>query len=213
MPDLPSLIIVGAGGLGRGVAALVESINARTPTWHLRGFVDDDEALHGDSVMGYPVHGDVDWLSQKTDLRFVTAIGDREARRHVANQLNQAPVQSTSLTHPSVSVHRTAEVEPGTILREGVATAVDFQIGPHAVLNMNCTIGHDSVLNAFVTLHPGVHISGSARLKTGVTMGSGSVVLPNITIGRDATIGAGAVVTEDLPAYCTAVGIPARPLS
>ena len=213
MHDLPSLVVIGTGGLGRGVAALVEAINACEPTWNLTGFVDDDENLHGQSVMGYSVHGDVDWLSLQADLRYVIAIGNGMTRRRIAGKLAEADVQSASILHPSVSIHRTAEVGSGTVLRDGVSSSVDFQIGPHTVVNMNCTIGHDSVLGSFVTLHPGVHVSGSALLETGVTMGSGSVVLPNTTVGRSATIGAGGVVTEDLPAHCTAVGVPARPLS
>lgn len=37
-------------------------------------------------------------------------------------------------------------------------------------------------------------------------------VMPGVTIGRGATIGAGAVVTKDIPPYCVAVGVPAKPV-
>ncbi|WP_259053134.1 acetyltransferase [Salinibacter ruber] len=211
MPELPSLVIVGAGGLGRGVAALVEALNSPSPSWNLTGFVDDDASLRDQSVMGYPVHGGVEWLSQRENLFFSIAIGDGDARQQIAGQLSQSLIQPACLLHPSTSPHRTSEIKSGTIARKGVATAVDCRIGPHTVVNMNCTIGHDSTLEAFVTLHPGVHISGSVHLGTGVTVGSGSVVLPNTRIGSQATIGAGAVVTEDLPPDCTAVGRPAHP--
>jgi len=43
-------------------------------------------------------------------------------------------------------------------------------------------------------------------------IGLGAIVLPGVTIGRGAQIGAGAVVTQDVPAYAVAVGIPARVL-
>lgn len=46
-----------------------------------------------------------------------------------------------------------------------------------------------------------------------VAIGSGAVILCGITIGENATIGAGAVVTKDVPPHTTVVGNPARPLS
>jgi len=41
-------------------------------------------------------------------------------------------------------------------------------------------------------------------------VGAGAVVLPRIRIGADSTIGAGAVVTKDVPAGVTVAGNPAR---
>jgi sugar O-acyltransferase (sialic acid O-acetyltransferase NeuD family) len=211
MADRSSLIIIGTGGLGREVAALVEAVNRDTPTWTLEGFVDDDPTLHGTTVLNYPVHGDVEWLAQQDHLHFAIAIGNGDARRSIAEQLSATDVTPVSISHPSVSLHRTAEAAPGTIFCKGAATTVDLQIGPHSILNLNCTVGHDSTLGAFVTLHPGVHISGSVTLAPEVTMGTGSVALPGTSIGRGATVGAGAVVVDDLPPHCTAVGVPARP--
>ncbi len=41
-------------------------------------------------------------------------------------------------------------------------------------------------------------------------LGVGAIVLPGVTIGRGAQIGAGAVVSRDVPAYAVAAGVPAR---
>ena len=213
MPDHSPLVIVGAGGLGREVAALVEARNEQSPTWTLRGFVDDDEDLQNTSILRYPVLGPVDWLSQQEDLSFVVAIGDGTARHDIAAQLADAPIRPAPLLHPSVSVHRTTSVGSGAILCARASPTVNVQIGPHVVIDQHCTVGHDSTLTSFVTLHPGARVSGSVHLEPGVTMGAGSVVLPDTRIGAGTTVGAGAVVTEDLPADCTAVGVPARPLS
>jgi acetyltransferase-like isoleucine patch superfamily enzyme len=54
--------------------------------------------------------------------------------------------------------------------------------------------------------------SGDAYVHIGkrVFIGVGSVVLPNVTIGDNSVVGAGSVVTQDIPANCIAAGTPAR---
>ena len=49
-------------------------------------------------------------------------------------------------------------------------------------------------------------------VKRGASIGSGAVLLCGITVGENALIGAGSVVTRDLPSNCVAVGNPARVL-
>jgi acetyltransferase-like isoleucine patch superfamily enzyme len=50
------------------------------------------------------------------------------------------------------------------------------------------------------------------RVCRGASIGSGATILCGITIGEEALIGAGAVVTRDVPARTTVAGIPAREL-
>ena len=47
-------------------------------------------------------------------------------------------------------------------------------------------------------------------VKKGASIGSGAVILGGITIGERALIGAGAVVTKDVPADAVVAGVPAR---
>lgn len=47
-------------------------------------------------------------------------------------------------------------------------------------------------------------------VKRGASIGSNATILPGVTIGERAVIGAGAVVTEDVPPDCIYAGVPAR---
>lgn len=46
----------------------------------------------------------------------------------------------------------------------------------------------------------------------GCDLGVGTVILPGVTLGRGVQVGAGSVVTRDLPDFCVAAGVPARVL-
>ena len=48
------------------------------------------------------------------------------------------------------------------------------------------------------------------RIEDGAWIGGGSVILPGVTIGARSVVGAGSVVTRDIPADCVAVGNPCR---
>ena len=79
-----------------------------------------------------------------------------------------------------------------------------------SIINLSCTIGHDAHLQDFVTLAPGVHVSGNVTIETGCYIGTGVTILEKIRIGEWSIIGAGAVVTGNIPANRTVVGVPAK---
>jgi len=45
-----------------------------------------------------------------------------------------------------------------------------------------------------------------------VFIGLGATLMPGVSVGDNCVIGAGAVVTRDIPSDCVAVGVPARPV-
>jgi serine acetyltransferase len=100
----------------------------------------------------------------------------------------------------------------GTIICAGNIITVNISIGAHVIVNLDCTIGHDSVIEDFVTISPGVHLSGYTTLRRGSYVGTGAVTVERHEVGAHATIGAGAAVVKDIPENVTAVGLPAKPV-
>jgi len=52
-------------------------------------------------------------------------------------------------------------------------------------------------------------VNGRIQIEQDAWIGAGSIILPNINIGEGAVVGAGAVVTKDVPPYTVVVGVPA----
>jgi sugar O-acyltransferase (sialic acid O-acetyltransferase NeuD family) len=134
----------------------------------------------------------------REDCFFVVGVGDSRVREKLTGEWLEQRYQLGKL---------------GRIICPGVQITCDVSMGIGVILNLNATIGHDCVLEDFVTVLPGANISGNVTLKHGATVGTGASIREGVTIGRYAFVGMGAVVTKDVPDGETWVGNPARVLS
>lgn len=205
------LVIIGAGGFGREVAWLVEQLNEESNRYELIGFLDDDATT---TVERYPIIGStIEWLENPdTRVHVVCAIGDPFVRFRIADLFKSAGVTFATLVHPSVQRSRWVDIGPGSIICAHTILTTNIRIGAHSILNLDCTVGHDTQLGDFASLMPGVHLSGDVACGTGVYFGTGAAIINNVSIGEWTIVGAGAVVTADLPSRVVAVGVPAKPI-
>jgi serine O-acetyltransferase len=83
---------------------------------------------------------------------------------------------------------------------------------------MGVVVGETAEVGEDVTMYQGVTLGGTGKQRgkrhptigDNVVIAAGASVLGPITVGDNAKVGAGAVVLKDVPANCTAVGVPAR---
>ena len=115
----------------------------------------------------------------------------------LARMVSQRAARKTGIEiHPGATLGRRLFIDHGT----GVV------IGETAVVGDDCTIYQGVTLGG-----TGKHVGKRhPTVGNGVMIGAGAKLLGPITIGDGARIAAGAVVINDIPANCTAVGVPAR---
>lgn len=97
----------------------------------------------------------------------------------------------------------------GVNIMTGAIITNSIRIGNGCLINLNSTIGNDSVLGDFVECSPGVNISGNCKIGNYCNLGTNALILPKIKIGDNVIVGAGAVVTKDMPDNCLIMGMPA----
>lgn len=88
-----------------------------------------------------------------------------------------------------------------------------IEIGDHVTISHRCIIASHmatDVETPLQKLYP--PRSAPVKIGAGAWLCVGAIVLPGVTVGENAVVGAGAVVTRDVPANTLVAGSPARPV-
>lgn len=208
------IAIYGAGGFGREVWAMLEDINTKDHGFNFIGFFDDGKEK-GEMINGCPVLGGMSELNDwPDDLGVVLAIGDPRIKKRVFDKITNSRVSYPTLIHPSVMIgnEKFVKIGEGCIICGGTIITVNIEIHRFVILNLSCTVGHDTEIGEFSSFMPTVNISGEVCIGDGVYVGTGAKIINQLSIGEGTIVGAGAVVAKSLPERCTAVGIPAKPI-
>ena len=212
MGCMEKLVIVGAGGFGREIAATVGAINRREPRFDLLGFCDDAAGARGRVVAGLPVLGTIEDVAagSAAPVRFFCAVGSNEAREKVAERGRARGWLAAGIIDPSAVVGPRTEVGEGAYIAALCVVSVDVRIGRHAILNQACSLGHDAMIGDFAQICPGARVSGFAKVGRSAFMGSNAVLGPGGTLGDGSVLGASSFATREVPPGATAMGNPAR---
>jgi len=139
----------------------------------------------------------------------IVAIGDNQLRSRIYSELVDNGEFFVNAIHPEAIVADQVSIGCGVVVCAGVIINPGAIIHNNVILNTGCSVDHHNIIHDHVHLAPGSVLGGDVIIKEGTLIGIGSTVLPQKIIGAWSSIGAGAVVTDNIPEHVTAVGIPA----
>ena len=106
------------------------------------------------------------------------------------------------------SIGKRCKISSHSFICEGVHIADDVFVG-HGVMFINDKYPRASLEGRQISDE---WVCVDTYVEDGASIGSNATILCGVRIGRDALIGAGAVVTKDVPPGATVAGVPAKPL-
>lgn len=108
----------------------------------------------------------------------------------------------------NASVGKRCKISSHTFICEGVAIEDNVFIG-HGVTFTNDSFPRATTAGGQLQTEADWTVERTV-IKQGASIGSGATILPNLVIGENAIVGAGSVVTKDVPAHAIVAGNPAR---
>jgi len=204
LPPIPEgekrLVIFGAGGHGRSLAALIQKMGG----FDLLGFVDDGVPA-SEIVLGLPILGGRDCLLDlaadgiRLAINGVGGIGNLNARLAVFDLLRQAGFEFPTVIHPTAFIEESAHLADGVQVFPLAYVGTEVTAGFGTIINTGAIVSHDCQLGQTVNLSPGATLAGGVTVGEGTLIGMRATVNLNVKIGAYALIGNGATVKADVP--------------
>jgi UDP-2-acetamido-3-amino-2,3-dideoxy-glucuronate N-acetyltransferase len=135
--------------------------------------------------------------------------------------IKDAEIGQGSVVHDQVNLYgckigKNCKIDAFVYIEEGVVIGDNCKIRPFVFIPTGVTIESDVFIGPNVTftndLYPKVKGEWTlvkTQVKSGASLGANSVILPGLVIGKQALVGAGAVVTKDVPDKAIVAGNPA----
>ncbi len=209
-PCTGNRLILGAGGHAQVIADILLGLTSGAGGYQLFGYLDDNPALHGRMILDLPVLGPVSMVASIAYDVLLVGIGNNEVRSLLYERYLALGSEFARAVHVSAILAADTQVGIGTVVCANVAVNTGTNVAANAILNTGCTVDHHNRIGEHVHIGPGAHLGGDVSVDEGALIGIGATVMPQRSVGRWAIVGAGAVVTEDVPDHAVVAGVPAR---
>lgn len=186
------MYLFGASGHAKVIIDILHSQNEE-----VKSLVDDNKSIT--ELVGYPVLHHAEGLNP-----IIISIGDNKIREKVYNKLSDHTFGTA--IHSSAIISQNSSIGEGTVVMQGAIIQSGSSIGKQCIINTGASVDHDCNIADFVHISPQSILCGNVTVDEGSWIGAGTTITPGVKIGKWCTVGAGSVVTKDIPDYSLAVG-------
>ncbi|MEA4994950.1 MAG: acetyltransferase [Petrimonas sp.] len=186
------MFLYGASGHAKVIIDILHSQNIS-----VEGLIDDNEMIT--ELLSYPVFHNAEDFNP-----IIISIGDNKIREKVSQKLSEHIFGAA--IHSSAIISQNSSIEEGSVVMQGVIIQSGSSIGKHCIVNTGASVDHDCNIGDFVHISPHSTLCGNIIVEEGSWIGAGTTIIPGVKIGKWCVIGAGTVVTKDIPDYSLAVG-------
>jgi len=207
---MKNLIIIGARGFGREVAALATQCSGYNKEFTLKGFLDDKpEVLNG--FNGYPpVLASVEDYTPAANDVFACALGDVNWKEHYTDKILQKNGVFINLIHPTAIFSQNVVLGNGMIVFGNSYVGNDTTIGDLVTIQGCVQIGHDVKIGRLSHFNAFAFVGGYCTIGEKVTMNVKASVIPKVNIDHSATVGAHSLVIKNPGPWSSVFGAPAK---
>lgn len=206
---MKDIIIIGAAGFGREILKYIEDINAKNPTWNIKGFLDDNlNALDGVEC-DYRIIGTIKDYKPKENEELALALAFPEVKKKVVEKLLSKNAKFATLIHPLANINKYSHIGIGSVVSPYSNISTNATVGDFVTV-LSSGIAHDASVGDYSTLSGRCALNGHVQVGQMVYMGCGVLVAPSKKIGDNATVGMGSVVISNVKSNTKVFGNPAK---
>lgn len=210
-----NVIMLGGSGIGMIACSILNRIGG----YNMLGFLNDVVPVGSEigKYKSYPVIGkseDIHELIRKHDASVFIAYIGMTRERETTSKLEQLGIPEDrllSIIDPTAVIpDGYCEIGSGSLICPLAQLSADTTLGNNCILLPNSFVGHDSILEDYVSIANNACIGANVRLGYGTHVGTNAATREKITVGKYSVIGMGSVILSDVPEGGVVVGNPGK---
>lgn len=203
------IAIIGAGDLGQQIGHYA----LQTNSYIIAGYYDDTKLKDSATEFG-PILGSLDDVQlgyeDKVYDELIIAIGYKHMDFRATLLDRYLSIPMATIIHPLAMIDSTATIGKGSVVFPGVLIDKKVVIGRNVIVNVHCTISHDTVIEDHCFLSPRVALAGFIRIGEKSVLGINSTVIDNLNLCNHTRLAGGTVLTKNTIKSGLYAGVPAQ---